>query len=54
MEQELRFGFDLGRMANFPTFIVSKSFDLNIKPSYTLNEMIQFVAHFDVSKIYEI
>ena len=28
MEQELRFGLDLGRMANFPAFIVSKSFDL--------------------------
>ena len=25
-----------------------------MKPSYTSNEMIQFVAHFDVSKIYEI
>ena len=28
MEQELRFGLDLGRMANFPAFIASKSFDL--------------------------
>ena len=28
MEQELRFGPDLGRMANFPAFIASKSFDL--------------------------
>ena len=25
-----------------------------MKPLYTSNEMIQFVAHFDVSKIYEI
>ena len=25
-----------------------------MKLSYTSNEMIQFVAHFDVSKIYEI
>jgi hypothetical protein len=25
-----------------------------MKPSYTSNEMIQCVAHFDVSKIYEI
>jgi hypothetical protein len=41
-------------MAEFPTFIVSKSFDLYMKPSYTSNEMIQFVAHFDVSKIFEI
>ena len=45
MEQELRFGLDLGQMADFPAFIAS---------SYTSNEMIQFVAHFDVSKIYEI
>ena len=28
MEQELRFGLDLGRMAEFPAFIASKSFDL--------------------------
>ena len=28
MEQELRFGLDLGRMAEFPSFIASKSFDL--------------------------
>jgi hypothetical protein len=28
MEQELRFGLDLGQMANFPAFIASKSFDL--------------------------
>ena len=28
MEQELRFGLDFGRMANFPAFIASKSFDL--------------------------
>ena len=28
MEQELRFGQDLGQMANFPAFIASKSFDL--------------------------
>ena len=28
MEQELRFGLDLGRRANFPAFIASKSFDL--------------------------
>ena len=28
MEQELRFGLNLGRMANFPAFIASKSFDL--------------------------
>ena len=25
MEQELRFGLDLGQMANFPAFIASKS-----------------------------
>ena len=28
MEQELRFGQDMGRMANFPAFIASKYFDL--------------------------
>ena len=28
MEQELRFGLDLGQRADFPDFIVSKSFDL--------------------------
>ena len=28
MEQELRFGPDLGQMADFPAFIASKSFDL--------------------------
>ena len=28
MEQELRFGLHLGRMADFPAFIASKSFDL--------------------------
>ena len=28
MEQELRSGLDLGRMAHFPAFIASKSFDL--------------------------
>ena len=28
MEQELRFGLNLGRMADFPAFIASKSFDL--------------------------
>ena len=28
MEQELTFGLDLDRMANFPAFIASKSFDL--------------------------
>ena len=28
MEQELRFGLDLGRMTNLPGFIVSKSSDL--------------------------
>ena len=28
MEYELRFGLDLGQMANFPAFIASKSFDL--------------------------
>ena len=28
MEQELRFRLDLGRMADFPTFIASQSFDL--------------------------
>ena len=28
MEQELRFGPDLGRMADFPAFMASKSFDL--------------------------
>jgi hypothetical protein len=50
MEQELRFGLDLGRRDNFPAFIASTSFDLR----YTSNEMIQFVAHSDVSKFYEI
>ena len=44
MEQEFRFGLDLGRMANFPA---SKSFDL-MKPSYISNEMTQIVAHFYV------
>ena len=39
-----------GAKANFPAFIASKSFD----PSNTSNEMIDFVAHFDVSKKYEI
>ena len=33
MEQELRFGLDLGQMANFPAFIASKSYKY-IKPSY--------------------
>ena len=28
IEQELRFGLDLGRMTNFPAFIASKSSDL--------------------------
>ena len=28
MEQELRFGLDLGQMANFSAFIASKSLDL--------------------------
>ena len=28
MEQKLRFGLDLGRMADFPAFIASRSFDL--------------------------
>ena len=28
MEQELRFGLDLGQMTNFPAFIASKSSDL--------------------------
>ena len=28
MEQKLRFGLDLGRMADFPAFIALKSFDL--------------------------
>ena len=28
MEQELRFGLDLGRMADFSAFIASKYFDL--------------------------
>ena len=28
MEQELRFGLDLGQMADSPDFIASKSFDL--------------------------
>ena len=28
MEQELRFGPDLGQMADFPAFIASKSFDI--------------------------
>ena len=28
MEQELRFGLDLGEMADFPALIASKSFDL--------------------------
>ena len=28
MEQELRFGLDLGLMTNFSAFIASKSFDL--------------------------
>ena len=28
LEQELRFGLALGRMANFPAFIASKYFDL--------------------------
>jgi hypothetical protein len=28
LKQELRFGLDLGQMANFSAFIASKSFDL--------------------------
>ena len=40
MEQELRFGLDLGQMANFPAFIASKSFDLWNHHMYTSNEMI--------------
>ena len=53
MEQELRFGLDLGQMANF-AFIASKSFDLWNHHMYISTEMIQFVAHFDVSNIYKI
>ena len=53
MEQELRFGLDLGQMANF-AFIASKSFDLWNHHMYISTEMIQFVAHFDVSNIYQI
>ena len=49
MEQELRFGLNFDQIANFPAFIASKCFE-----SYTSNEMIQFVAHFDVLKIHEI
>ena len=36
MEQELRFGLDLGQMADFPAFIASKSFDLLAKKHFTL------------------
>ena len=37
MEQELRFGLDLGRMANFPAFIASnqKHFQLCLAPLET-------------------
>ena len=40
MEQELKFGLDLSRMANFPVFIASKYFDLWNHHMYTSNEMI--------------
>ena len=49
MEQELRFGLDLGPHSCLPSFKIFWP----MKPSYTSNEMIWFVAHF-VSKIYEI
>ena len=53
MEQELRFGLDLGRMANFLAFIASKIFR-PMEPPYTyLKNVSNNVAHFDVSKIYE-
>ena len=34
MEQELKFGLDLGRMANFPAFIALMIF-CSMKPLYT-------------------
>ena len=49
MEQKLRFGPN-GQFACLHSFKIFWP----MKPSCTSNEMIQFVAHFDVSKIYEI
>ena len=37
MEQELRFGLDLGQMADFPAFIASKSFNLHSGLRFNLN-----------------
>ena len=50
MEQELRYGLDLGQMADFSAFI---AFWLK-KPSYTSKMFLINVAHFDVSKTYKI
>jgi hypothetical protein len=47
MEQELRFGLDLGRMAFEAIFEP-------MKPPYTSKMFLINVAHFDVSKTYKI
>ena len=44
MEQDLRFGLDLGQMANFPAFIASNL--LTYEKLYTTNEMIQLSGKF--------
>ena len=42
MEQKLRFGLDLGQMANFSAFIASKSFDLwNHHTVRTVNDVLE-------------
>ena len=46
MEHELRFGLGLSCLHSFKIF-------WPMKLSFTSNEIIQFVAHFDVSKIYK-
>ena len=50
MEQELRFGLELGQMADFPA-IASKPFIYD--SSYNSKMFLKFATHFDVSKIYE-
>ena len=42
MEQELRFGLDLGQMADFPAFIASKSLDVT-KGYETVKEHYNFL-----------
>jgi hypothetical protein len=55
MEQELRFGLDLGRMADFPAFIASKSFDLwnhhiPQKCLYNLWHILTYIKIYEILK----